>query len=385
MDSAGPELSVDPLEVLRQRRSAKWQTYPADVLPLTVAEMDFALAAPIAEALREAVERSDAGYAMAVPDLGRALAGFAARRWNWDLDPASVTAVTDVGVGVVELLRVLTRPGDAVAISPPVYPPFFDWVAEAGTRLLEVPLACDAAGWHLDLAALEAAFATHPAAYVLCNPHNPVGRVHSADELAALVRLARIYRVAIVSDEIHGPLVLPGATFTPLLTVPGAAEVAVSVLSASKAWNLAGLKCAAVVTAAPRMAAVTGRFPADTRWRIGHFGVISAVAAFTAGEPWLDQLLRTLDHRRLLLSDLLGQRLPMLTWHPPEATFLAWLNCTALGPDNQARERFLDHGRVALEPGLHFGAAGSGYARLNFATSPDILDQATARMARSAG
>jgi cystathionine beta-lyase len=385
MDSAGPELSVDPLEVLRQRRSAKWQTYPADVLPLTVAEMDFALAAPIAEALREAVERSDAGYAMAVPDLGRALAGFAARRWNWDLDPASVTAVTDVGVGVVELLRVLTRPGDAVAISPPVYPPFFDWVAEAGTRLLEVPLACDPAGWHLDLAALEAAFATHPAAYVLCNPHNPVGRVHSADELAALVRLARIYRVAIVSDEIHGPLVLPGATFTPLLTVPGAAEVAVSVLSASKAWNLAGLKCAAVVTAAPRMAAVTGRFPADTRWRIGHFGVISAVAAFTAGEPWLDQLLRTLDHRRLLLGDLLGQRLPMLTWHPPEATFLAWLNCTALGPDNQARERFLDHGRVALEPGLHFGAAGSGYARLNFATSPDILDQATARMARSAG
>jgi cystathionine beta-lyase len=133
------------------------------------------------------------------------------------------------------------------------------------------------------------------------------------------------------------------------------------------------------------MGAVTGRFPADTRWRIGHFGVISAVAAFTAGEPWLDQLLSTLDHRRLLLTDLLRQRLPMLTWHPPEATFLAWLNCTALGADDQARERFLDQGRVALEPGLRFGAAGSGYARLNFATSPDILDQATARMARSAG
>jgi cystathionine beta-lyase len=385
MDGAGRELPVDPLEVLRQRRSAKWQTYPADVLPLTVAEMDFALATPIADALREAVERSDVGYAKAVPELGRALAGFAARRWNWDFDPASVTAVTDVGVGVVELLRVLTRPGDAVAISPPVYPPFFDGVAEAGTRLLEVPLACDEAGWRLDLAALEAAFATHPAAYVLCNPHNPVGRVHSADELAALVRLARIYRVAIVSDEIHAPLVLPGATFTPVLAVPGAPEVAVSVLSASKAWNLAGLKCGAVVAAGPRMAAVTDRLPSDTRWRIGHFGVISAVAAFTAGEPWLDQLLLTLDQRRLLLGDLLRQRLPMLTWHPPEATFLAWLNCTALGPDDRARERFLDHGRVALEPGLRFGAAGSGYARLNFATSPDILDQATARMARSAG
>jgi cysteine-S-conjugate beta-lyase len=385
MDCAVPELPVDPLDVLRQRRSAKWQTYPADVLPLTVAEMDFALAAPVAEALREAVDRSDAGYALAVPDLGQALADFAASRWNWAVNPMSVTAVTDVGVGVVELLRVLTRPGDTVVISPPVYPPFFDWVPEAGARLLEVPLARTGAGWRLDLAALEAAFATHPAAYVLCNPHNPVGRVHTADELAALVRLARIYRVTIISDEIHGPLVLAGATFTPLLTVPGAPEIAVSVLSASKAWNLAGLKCAAIVTAAPSMAAVVSRFPADTRWRIGHFGVIAAIAAFTAGERWLDQLLLTLDHRRTLLSELLSQRLPRLLWHPPEATFLAWLDCTALGPDDQARERFLERGRVALEPGLRFGAAGSGYARLNFATSTDVLDQATARMARSAG
>jgi cystathionine beta-lyase len=381
MDFGVPELPVEPLEVLRQRRSAKWQTYPADVLPLTVAEMDFALAPPVTQALHEAVERSDTGYAMAVPELGGALARFAARRWDWDIDPASVTAVTDVGVGVVELLRVLIRPGDAVVISPPVYPPFFDWVPEAGGRLLEVPLACGPAGWRLDLAAMETAFATHPAAYVLCNPHNPVGRVHTADELAALVRLARIYRVTIIRNEIHGPLVLPGATFTPLLTVPGAADVAVSVLSASKAWNLAGLKCAAVVTAAPGMAAVADGFPADIRWRIGHFGVIATIAAFTAGEPWLDQLLATLDHRRALLSDLLRQRLPMLTWHPPEATYLAWLNCTALGPDNQARELFLGHGHVALEPGLRFGAAGGGYARLNFATGTSILDQATAQMA----
>jgi cysteine-S-conjugate beta-lyase len=383
MDADIPELPVDPPEVLRKRRSAKWQTYPADVLPLTVAEMDFALATPVAEALHEAVERSDAGYAMAVPGLGRALAAFAASRWDWDIDPGAVTPVTDVGVGVVELLRLLARPGDSVVISPPVYPPFFDWIPEAGARLLEVPLAHDATGWRLDLAALETAFATHPAAYVLCNPHNPVGRAHTAGELAALVRLARIYQVTIVSDEIHGPLVLPGATFIPLLTVPGAAEVAVSVLSASKAWNLAGLKCAAVVTASPRMAAVTGRFPPDTRWRIGHFGVMATVAAFTAGGPWLDQLLATLDRRRALLSGLLRERLPMITWHPPEATYLAWLNCAALGPDDQARERFLGRGHVALEPGLRFGAVGSGYARLNFATSSDILDLATAQMAEA--
>jgi len=383
MDADAPELPVSPLDVLRKRRSAKWRTYPADVLPLTVAEMDFDLAAPVAEALREAVERSDAGYAMPGPDLGQALAAFAASRWDWEIDPMSVMAVTDVGVGVVELLRPLIRPGDAVVISPPVYPPFFDWVAEAGARRLEVPLAHDAAGWRLDLAALETAFAAHPAAYVLCNPHNPVGRVHAAGELATLVQLAQAHRVTLISDEIHGPMVLPGATFTPLLTVPGAAEVAVSVLSASKAWNLAGLKCAVVVTAAPSMAALAGRFPADTRWRVGHLGVIATIAAFTAGEPWLDQLLATLGHRRARLAGLLRQRLPMLTWDPPEATYLAWLNCTALGPGDKARELFLERGRVALEPGPRFGAVGSGYARLNFATSDDILDQATARMALS--
>src|ERR1700760_125 len=381
MEPAATGLPIDPLEQLRQRQSSKWRTYPADVLPLPVAEMDVNLAPPIAAALTAAVQRSAPGCAPPTPDLGRAVAGFAARRWNWDVDTAQVTAVTDVGVGVVELLRVLTRPGDAVAITPPVYAPFFDWVPESGARLLEVPLAHRPDGWRLDLDALERAFATHPAAYVLCNPQNPVGRVHSADELAALVRLARLYRVTLISDEIHGPLVLPGATFTPLLTVPGAADVAVTVMSASKAWNLAGLKCATVVTASPSMATLVDRFPPDTKWRFGHFGVLAAVAAYTDSEAWLDQLLITLDQRRTQLAGLLGERLPMVTWHPPEATFLAWLNCSAIGPDDTARSQFLDRGRVALEPGLRYGAIGGGYVRLNFATSAAILDDAVARMA----
>jgi cystathionine beta-lyase len=383
MESGHRGLPIDPLDLLRQRRSAKWQTYAQDVLPLTVAEMDVNLAPPVAEVLAEAVRRSDTGYGQAAPDLGRAVASFAARRWSWDVDPAQVTGVTDVGVGVVELLRALTRPGDAVAISPPVYPPFFDWGTEAGVRLLEVPLAHTGEGWQLDLAALERAFATHPAAYVLCNPHNPVGRVHSPDELAALVRLARIYRVTLISDEIHGPLVLPGATFTPLLTVPGAADVAVTVMSASKAWNLAGLKCAAVVTASPQLAAAVDRFPPDTRWRVGHLGVLAAVAAYTEGEAWLDDLLVTLDQRRAQLGRLLATQLPQVTWYPPQATFLAWLDCSAIGPDDTARDQFLDRGRVALEPGLRFGAPGSGYARLNFGTSEEILDEAIGRMAKA--
>jgi cysteine-S-conjugate beta-lyase len=372
------DLPVAPLDRLRARRSAKWRTYPADVLPLTVAEMDVDLAPPIAAALRAAVDASDTGYSMAVPALGTAYAGFAAARWGWTVDPGAVTAVTDVGVGVVETIRAVVRPGDSVVINPPVYAPFFDWVPEAGARLLEVPLARDDAGYRLDLAALEAAFATHPAAYLLCNPHNPVGRVHTADELAEVVRLATAYRVTVISDEIHAPLVYPGVPYTPLLSLPGAAEVAVAVVSASKGWNLAGLKCAAVVTGSDRMARVVDRFPPDGRWRTGHFGVLASVAAFTDGVPWLDRLVATLDARRAQLGHLLATHLPAVTWVPPAATFLAWLDCSALPGD--PRETFLERGRVALEPGLKFGAAGAGYVRLNFATGPEVLDEAVRRM-----
>jgi cystathionine beta-lyase len=377
------DVPVDGLSVLRQRRSAKWRTYPSDVLPLTVAEMDYGLAAPVADALRAAVDRSDTGYATSNSGLGDAIARFAMSRWGLDVDPGSVTAVTDVGAGVVELLRVLTSPGDTVVINTPVYPPFFDWVPESGATLVEVPLARTDAGWRLDLVALEATFATHPAVYLLCNPHNPVGRVHSPAELATVVRLAQTYDVAVISDEIHAPLMLPGATFTPLLSVPGASERSVSVLSASKAWNLAGLKCAVVVTASDAMASVVASFPPDVRWRTGHLGVIASIAAFEEGQEWLDRLLLTLGRRRSELAAMLVEELPGVVWHPAEATYLAWLDCRSLGIEGQPRDLFLDRGRVALEPGLRFGLPGEGHVRLNFATSAEILKDAVARMAGS--
>jgi cystathionine beta-lyase len=289
-------------------------------------------------------------------------------------------------VGAVELLRVLTRPGDGVVINPPVYPPFFTWVPEAGARLVEVPLASTDDGWRLDLPALERAFAAErPAVHPLCSPHNPVGRVHSPEELAALVDLARRYDVVLVSDEIHAPLVLPGASFTPLLTVAGAADVTVALLSASKAFNLAGLKCAAVVSASHRMAQAVDRLPVDLRWRVGHFGVLATVAALTEGGDWLDRLLLTLDRRRAQLGELLPERLPGVRWRPPEATYLAWLDCRALGDGNSARDACLERGRVAVEAGSRFGVPGGGHVRLNFGTSAEILDEAVTRMARALG
>jgi cystathionine beta-lyase len=374
-------VTVDDLAKLRNRRSAKWRAFPGDILPLTVAEMDFALAPAIKQVLAEAVERSDTGYA-AFGELGPALAAFAESRWGWQVDPDAVAMATDVSTACVELLHLLCRTDETVAISPPVYSPFFDWIAEAGARLLEAPLRQDGAGaWRLDLDALADAFASRPAAYILCNPHNPVGRVHTPDELAQVVRLAHTHGVVVISDEIHAPLTLPGASFTPFLSVAGAAEVGISLISASKAWNLAGLKCAGIVAASPTMRALVERRSADTKWRVGHFGTLATVMAFTAAVDWLDNLLASLDQRRRQLGELLRDELPDITWVPPEATYLAWLDCRAYGTGTQPRERFLREARVALEPGPDFGAQGSGWVRLNFGTSKRIIEEAARRMA----
>jgi cystathionine beta-lyase len=370
-------LPDEPLHRLRERRSAKWRAYGPDVLPLTIAEMDFALADVVKDVLADAVERSDTGYAMPTEGLGEALAGFAERRWSWRVDPTSVTAVTDVSTGVVEMLRLFTGPGDRAVINTPVYPPFFDWLDEARTVSREVPLH----DGQLDRPAMERAFASRPAAFVLCNPQNPVGRVHTPDELAFVVELATRHGVPVISDEIHAPLVLPGATFTPFLSVPGAAEIGVSVMSASKAFNLAALKCAMIITGSPRMAEVVEKLPPDTQWRTGHFGVLATTAAYAHGDAWLDRLLLTLDDRRSRLTKLIRDRLPSVSWRPPQATYLAWLDCRSLGSGDEPRDRFFDGG-VALEPGSRFGEH-SGYLRLNFGTSVEVLELAVSRMARA--
>lgn len=376
--------TVPPLSVLRRRRSAKWREFPADVLPLHIAETDFDLAPPVRAVLEEAVRLSDTGYPADAVGAAVALAQFAGDFWSWTIDPARVGLVSDVGVGCVELLRVVCRPGDRVVVCPPVYPPFFEWLREAGTELVEVPLRhLDSGEWRLDIGGLSSAFASGPAAIVLCNPHNPVGRVHSREELAEVAALAVRHRVTVICDEIHAPLVLPGAKFAPFLTVPQGDMVGVSLMSASKAWNIPGLKCAAIVAASEQMYSIVASRPAHERWRgrIGNFGVLGFTAAFREGTPWLLSEIGELDRRRVQLARLLGQKLPAVTWTPPEATYLGWLDCRAYGPADQPQRLFLDQARVALDPGPKFGAGGSGWVRLNFATSSAVLDEAVERMA----
>jgi cysteine-S-conjugate beta-lyase len=371
-------LLVPDLSALRRRKSAKWRMHDPDVLPLSIAETDFELAPAVTAALAQALADSDTGYAGSTAELAAAYAGFAETAWGWRVDPGQVTAVTDVGVGATELLRALSA--RRVILSSPVYPPFYDWVTEAGAELVDVPLRPGDGRWRLDLDRLAATLRAGDV-YLLCNPHNPVGTAHSAAELQTLVDGAAAVGAVIVSDEIHAPLALPGASVTPVLTVPGAGEVTYALVSASKAWNLAGLKCALVVTGSSATAARAAALPPDTRWRVGHLGVIAATAAFQSGQPWLADLVDTLGQRRDWLSQALASRLPGLPWVPPQAGYLAWLDCSGIGTGSAVAERLLSRARVAVEPGERFGAGGAGHVRVNFATSEEILDAAIGRMA----
>ncbi|MFD7704889.1 MalY/PatB family protein [Streptomyces caelestis] len=369
------------LDRLRRRTSMKWRTHPEDVLPLWVAEMDVPLAEPVVRAVTGAMELGDTGYPAGTA-YAEALAAFAAGRWDWGGLAVERTAIVpDVMLGVVEMLKLVTGYGDAVVVNPPVYPPFHDFVAHMDRRVVEAPLGADA---RLDPGVLEDAFrrvttGRRRAAYLLCSPHNPTGTVHTADELSAVAALAERYGVRVVADEIHAPLTLGDTRFVPYLSVPGG-ERGLSLMSASKAWNLAGLK-AALAVAGPGAAEDLARMPEEVGHGPSHVGVLAHTAALRDGTAWLDALLTGLDANRRLLADLLAERLPAIRYRPGEATYLAWLDCRALGLGDDPAQVFLRYGRVALNSGLPFGTGGAGHARLNLAASPEVLGEAVRRMA----
>ena len=276
-------IAAEPLDALRMRTSAKWRSYADDVLPLPVAEMDYPLAEPIAAALHAAIRRSDTGYHSGSRPVAEAFEAFAATRLGWKVDPGRVTCTADVSMGIVEVLRRVTSPGDGVIITPPIYPPFFDLVTEASAVVVEVPMAGGIdEGWSLDLDGIDAAFAAGAKAMVLCNPHNPIGLVPDASQLTSLAEIAARHGVTIVSDEVHGPLVQPGVDHTPFLMASDAArEHGVAITSASKSFNIPGLKSALIVTASERGDRVRTALPYEVEWRMGQFGAIASIAAFT--------------------------------------------------------------------------------------------------------
>jgi cysteine-S-conjugate beta-lyase len=376
-----PILGDCSLAALRTRTSYKWRTYPPDVLPAFVAEMDYDPAGEIKDAIRAVVAAGDLGYPDK-GDLGEAFARFAADRLSWSPDPDLVFAIPDVMTGISEAVQALVRPGDGVVINPPVYSPFFFRIQLAGRRIVEAPLAVRPDGsYDLDLDALDRALSLPgTGAYILCNPHNPVGRVWSRDQLAAVAELADRRGVPVLVDEIHAPLVLPGARHVPFHAIgQPAARRAIVFTSASKGWNIPGLKCGIAVAGDTESAGILRE-----RWDAllaSHVGVHATIGALRGAGRWLDAAVAQIDDNARLLADLLAQHLPAIRYSRPQASFLAWLDCRDLGLGRDPAAAFLDAGRVALSPGPDFGVQGNGFARLNIGTSPELIGEAVRRMA----
>lgn len=368
---------------LERRRSAKWRKYGPGVLPAWIAEMDYPLADPIQGVLADMVAASDVGYAW-FDGLAEAYTGFAAKRYGVSIDPAHVLGMQDVMRGVLVFLELFTEPGDGVVINPPVYPPFFSTITYSGRQVVEVALARDAAtGRHaLDLEALDRAFRAGARTWVLCSPHNPTGRVFSRTELEAAAEVADRHGVLVIADEIHAPLTLPGAQFVPWAALDAeSARRSLTLVSATKAWNVPGLKCALAVAGSLEIWRSVETVPDEVPYGASLLGVAATEAAFRDGVDWLDDTVDYLAGVRDLLGDLLAARLPAVRWVPPEATYLAWLDCGGLGLGDDPAKVFLEEGGVALAHGPDFGTAGAGFARLTFATARHLVTEAVERMA----
>lgn len=381
-------VSAPNLAELQSHRSEKWRGFAADVLPLPVAEMDFPVAQPIRDLLTEMISKSDLGYLGSIPELGQGFAQFAGRRWNWEVDPLQVRAATDVGVAVVEVLRVFTNPGDSILVNSPVYQNFYNWINETKLNLVDVPFERigdeSANPWQINWDGIEKAYAAGLKVHLLCSPHNPLGRIYTKEELLRIVALAKRYDVLVISDEIHAPLTFKGNTFVPMLSLGADAEsVSVTVTAASKGWNIAGLKCAIIVSQNEVINARLATMPMAVHFRASLLGGFATAIAFAEGEIWLDSVIENLDHNRHMLKDLLNSQLPSVRYHIPDNSYLGWLDLEALNLGEDPSVTLLEKGRVAFNAGHIYGKQCSQYVRFNFATSPTIITEAVHRIARA--
>lgn len=391
-DAADFSLTDDEL---RASHRLKWSTYPPDVLPAWVADMDVRPAETIVRALQQAVALGRTTYPPLPHGSGvpEAFAAFHARRHGWAPDPARVVLAGDVMGGLELVLGALADPGP-VAVPVPNYGPFFHLVRHLGREIRTIPHVLDGAGrLTLDLDVLESEFRSGTRCLLVSQPQNPLGRAFDRAELGALVELASKHGARIVSDEIWGCLTHDPSAYLPLASVPGAEGVVTAVTSSAKAWNIAGLKSAVMVTTSGADQRTLGGLPVAANHGTSSLGLVAALAAYEQGEAWLDSLLLHLRSVRERLERLLAVRLPGVTMPRTDATFLAWLDTSALGLADPVRSA-LTGGRVALSPGTHFwpgGAqhgpqgdpAGARSVRLNYGTSVERLERIIDGLARA--
>lgn len=375
------------LDVLRARKSEKWNTYPADVLPAWVAEMDFPLAEPIARVLQQALDRWDVGYPVAPRDTGicESFAGRMSERFDWSIEPRRVEVLSEVVQGLFIGLEAYSAKGEGAIVQTPIYPPFLGAVEQTGRRLVENRLIHGDAGFEIDFDALARSVDGNTRVLMLCNPHNPTGRVYTRAELEALAEIVLANDLVVLTDEIHCDLLYDGRAHIPFATLsPEVAERTVTLNSASKAFNIPGLRCAVAHFGSAELQRRFGAcFPRHVRGGIGILGLYATIAAWSESQAWLDEVLTHLQSNRDHLTREIGARWPEIRLSTAEGTYLAWLDCSALELERDPTAHFLRQGRVALSAGRGFGPGWERYTRINFATSREILDEVIARMQRA--
>ena len=377
------------LDELRRRASLKWTAAGPEVLGAFVAEMDFGTAPAVEDALRAAMSRHAYGYLppAAAAELSATVAAWLAGR-GWTVDPAQIRPLPDVIKGLEAAISVFSRPGSPVVLPTPAYMPFLSVPPALGRQIIQVPMVSDGGRLALDLDGIAAAFRSGGHLLILCNPCNPAGRVYTADELRAVAAVVDAHGGRVFADEIHAPLVYAGHQYVPYASVSAAAAGhAITATSASKGWNLPGVKCAQLILSNEADQATWAGTAAALLYERGTstLGVAANIAAFARGQDWLAEVVGYLDGNRALLADLLAEHLPAVGYRPPEGTYLAWLDCRPLGLGDHPGEFFLDRAQVLVNDGPAFGEAGRGHVRLNFATPRPILTRIITQLAAAVG
>ena len=364
---------------LRRGGSVKWSMYP-EAIGAFVAEMDFGTAPPVTAALHAAVDAAAFGYLPAgtVEHMSAAYAAWSRDRYGWAVDPVDVRPVADVVAALRLAIEHFSAPGTPVVLPTPAYMPFVSVPPQLGREVIEVPLS---AGHRYDLDALAAAFEAGGDLLILCNPHNPVGRVLTPAEMLAIAEVVDRYGARVFSDEIHAPLVFGNARHVPYASLsPVTAAHTLTATSASKAWNLPGLKCAQVVLTSDADRETWAGIGPLAEHGAATLGVIANTAAYRSGGPWLADVLSYLDGNRRLLGQLVADLLPGVVYTPPEGTYLGWLDFRATGPADPAAY-FLEKAGVAMTDGALCGEAGRGFGRFTFALPRPIMREAVERIA----
>ncbi len=369
----------------RHSDSVKWREYGEDVLPLWIADMDFPSPPPVIQALHERVEHAIFGYGTEPPELQPLLMERLHRFYGWQVPPEALVFLPGVAVGFNLACRALVGSGEGVLVQTPLYPPILAAPANARVNRHEMELTRQPDGhYEIDFEAFDRAICEQTRLFILCNPHNPVGRAWRRDELERLAEICLRHGLTICADEVHCDIVYPGHQHLPIASLsPEIAERTITLMSPSKTFNMPGLHWALAIIPNPKLRNKLAVARAGLIQRPHNLGTAAALAAYRDGQPWVDDLLLYLKANRDFLVDYVTTQLPGIHVAKPEGTYLAWLDCRGAGIPGNPHEFFLREARVALNNGSTFGRGGEGFVRLNFGCPRPILREALERMGRA--